>query len=163
MWLRCVLAAVMLSLTAGAAQVRAQDGDSDRHVGYYYPVPQTSETYNARAQTLQESDRSLRIGFVTGLTNQMIGRPYAPTMAVFAKGAEAQKLVIVALQDGHINTLYRARAVFAQLTAVARVMPIFKELGVQEWFTFFDLLKLMGFQQVTISNGHEFAHQVTID
>ena len=136
---------------------------ADRHAGYYYPKPGTTETYNARAQTLQEADRSLRIGFVTGITNQMLQQPYAPTAAMFAKGAEGQKLIIVALEDGRIDTLYRARAIFANLTAVARVMPLFRELGVEEWFTFFDLAKLLGFEQLTISDGRDFAHQVIID
>jgi hypothetical protein len=156
--------AVLISVLVGVLMLgRTAAAQDDRHAGYYYPVPQSSEVYNARAQTMAEADRSLRIGFVTGITNQMLTRPYAPTMAIFAKGDEAQKLIIVALEDGRIRTLYRARAVFAELTSVARVMPIFKELGVQEWFTFFDLAKLLGFQQITISDGDRFAHQVTID
>lgn len=153
------LVLVSIGLTAPAAAAAADD----RHAGYYYPVPQSSEVYNARAQTLEEADRTLRVGFVTGVTNQALSRPHPPTVAMFAKGAEAQKLIIVALTDGPLDTIYRARAVFANLTAVARVMPIFKELGVQEWFTFFDLAKLMGFQQITISDGRNFAHQVIID
>ena len=151
------LVLVSIGLTAPA------DAVDDRHAGYYYPVPQSSEVYNARAQTLEEADHTLRVGFVTGVTNQALSRPHPPTVAMFAKGAEAQKLIIVALTDGPLDTIYRARAVFANLTAVARVMPIFNELGVQEWFTFFDLAKLMGFQQITISDGRNFAHQVIID
>ncbi|MCG8356465.1 MAG: molybdopterin-guanine dinucleotide biosynthesis protein A [Kiloniellales bacterium] len=159
----CVL--VRLGLVAGLSLVSVSGALSadDRHAGYYYPVPQSEEVYNARAQTLEEADRTLRIGFVTGVTNQSLSRPHPPTLAMFAKGTEAQKLIIVALTDGPLDTIYRARAVFANLTAVARVMPIFQELGVQEWFTFFDLAKLMGFQQITITDGRNFAHQVIID
>ena len=149
-----VLAAIFVSADGQAA---------DRHAGYYYPTPASTETYVARAQTLQEADRSLRIGFVTGITNQILQQPYPPTAAIFAKGAEGQKLIIVALEDGRIDTLYRARAIFANMTAVARVMPLFRELGVEEWFTFFDLAKLLGFEQITITDGRDFAHQVIID
>lgn len=149
-----VLAAIFVSADVQAA---------DRHAGYYYPTPASTETYVARAQTLQEADRSLRIGFVTGITNQILQQPYPPTAAIFAKGAEGQKLIIVALEDGRIDTLYRARAIFANMTAVARVMPLFRELGVEEWFTFFDLAKLLGFEQITITDGRDFAHQVIID
>ncbi|MGF1609487.1 MAG: molybdopterin-guanine dinucleotide biosynthesis protein A [Kiloniellales bacterium] len=157
-------AAVLIGLLLGTVMLgRPAVAQNDSHAGYYYPIPQSSEVYHARARTLAEADRSLRIGFVTGITNQLLSRPYAPTMAMFAKGDDAQKLIIVALEEGRISTLYRARAVFAELTSVARVMPIFKELGVQEWFTFFDLAKLLGFQQITISDGDRFAHQVTID
>lgn len=149
-----VLAAIFVSADVQAA---------DRHAGYYYPTPASTETYVARAQTLQEADRSLRIGFVTGITNQILQQPYPPTAAIFAKGAEGQKLIIVALEDGRIDTLYRARAIFANMTAVARVMPLFRELGVEEWFTFFDLAKLLGFEQITITDGHDFAHRVIIE
>ena len=45
---------------------------ADQHVGYYYPPPQTIETYQARAETLQDSDRSRRIGFVVELTQQFV-------------------------------------------------------------------------------------------
>jgi hypothetical protein len=143
-----------------AAQDNAQD---DRHVGYYYPQPQSHEVYKARAKTLPEAGRRQRIQFVTGVTNQLLAQPYPPTAAMFAKGSEAEKLIIVALEDGRIDTLYRARAVFANLTAVARVTPIFQEFGVEDFFTFFDLAKMLGFVQITISDGRDFAHQVSLE
>ena len=152
------LLAMVLVLGLGAPARGA-----DRHVGYYYPEPQSQEVYTARSQTLDESDRSLRIAFVTGITNQILAKQYAPTAAIFAKGEYGQKLIITALEDGRIDTIYRARAIFANLTAVARVMPIFRELGVQDWFTFFDLAKMLGFTQITITNGREFAHQVFLE
>lgn len=135
----------------------------DRHIGYYYPEPQSQETYKARGDTLAEANRGLRIGFVTGLTKQFLAQPYPPTEAIFAKGAEAEKLIIVAFEDGRIDTLYRARALFANLTAVARLMPLFQEYGVQDWFTFFDLAKMLGFVQITITDGRDFAHQILIE
>lgn len=149
-------AMVLLAWSAAAA-------GADRHAGYYYPEPGTKETYEARAETLEETNRAVRIGFVTGLANQILARPYPPTMAIFAKGAEAEKLILVSLQDGRVDTLYRARAVFANLTSIARVLPIFADYGVQDYFTFFDLAKMMGFSQITITNGRDFAHQVFIE
>lgn len=154
-----VLAGGLLLLPAAAS---AQDTENDRHSGYYYPEPATREIYKSRGPTLQEAGRSLRVGFVTGLTTAMAQRAYAPYFAMFAKGSEADKLIIVALDDGPLDTLYRARGVLADLTAMARLMPLFAEYGVQDWFTFFDLLKMMGFRQLTISNGRDFAHRVVI-
>jgi len=153
---------VFLMLLALAGWTTAAEAD-DRHAGYYYPEPLSQETYEARAETLPETSRSVRIGFATGLANQLRARPHAQTLAVFAKGADAEKLILVAMQDGRIETLYRARAVFANLTAIARVMPLFAEYGVQDVFTFFDLAKMLGFTQITISDGDDFAHQVFIE
>lgn len=135
----------------------------DRHVGYYYPPPQTIETYEARAETLEDSNRTRRIGFVVELTQQMLSNPYAPEFAVFAKGDEAEKLLIVALKDDVLDTIYRARALLAMLTSVSRATPLFQDYGVAEVFTFFDLLKILGFVQLTISDGDGFAHQVLLE
>lgn len=155
---RILLVALVVALGLGGAAQAAE-----RHAGYYYPEPQTSEIYKARGQTLPDAKRALRIGFITGLANQLLGQSYAPTQAIFAKGTEAEKMIIVAFQDGQIDTIYRARALFANLTAVARIMPLFQEYGVQDWFTFFDLAKMLGFQQITISDGRDFAHRVNIE
>lgn len=156
---RWILAASALAsmVLSGAANA------DDRHVGYYYPEPQTTEVFPSRAQTLPEANRSLRVAFVTGTTQQQFDRPYPPQVAVFAKGEEAEKLIIVALVDGRVDTLYRARAIFANMTAAARQLPAFAQMGVQDTFTFFDLAKLLGFKQITISDGRDFAHQVMIE
>ena len=137
---------------------------ADRHAGYYYPPPETApEVYEARAQVMAEASRATRIGFVTAIATETRKKPYPPPATIFAKGEEAQKLIIVALQDGFIDTLYRARALFADMTAQARLLPVFQELGVQDYFTFFDLAKMLGFQQITISNGRDFTHQILLE
>jgi len=135
---------------------------SDRHVGYYYPFPATNETYEARAEILPDSNRARRIGFVTELTNQMMASSYPPPFALFAKGTEAEKLILTGLHEGGFNTLYRMRGLLALLTARARTTPIFREYQVEDLFTFLDLLKLLGFEQLTVTDGDRFAHQILI-
>jgi hypothetical protein len=147
----------------GGAILPAAGQEADRHEGYYYPAPQTTESYTARVVTLSESSRERRIGFVTGLTQQLLGGDYAPSYAIFAKGEEAEKLIIVGLVDGELNTIYRMRALLANLTAVSRVTPFFRENTLPEYATFFDLLKLLGFQQLTVTDGVALTHQVTIE
>lgn len=150
------IASALIALTTPAAA-------DDRHAGYYYPQPQSSEIYYPRAEKLPEATRDRRLGFVTGITTAQLRAPYPPTHVVYAKGAEAEKLVIVALQDGYIDTIYRARALLAAMTAQARATPIFTELEVESTYTFFDLAVLLGFKQITISDGQSFAHQVTFE
>ncbi len=159
-----ILAGAVLggAILAGLTAVATPASADDRHAGYYYPDPTSRETYTARSFTLPETSRKSRIAFVTGITSEQNKAPYPPTAAIFAKGSEAEKLIIVALDEGRIDTVYRARAIFAQMTAVARLLPVFSELGVEDYFTFFDLAKMLGFEQITISNGRDFAHQVLI-
>jgi hypothetical protein len=132
----------------------------DRHAGYYYPEPTSTENYTARAPVLGDNDRTRRRDFISAIVREIADAPYAPTYAMFAKGADSEKLIIVAVQDGFYDTVYRARALFAALTALARETPLFQEFDQDDRFTFFDLCYMLGFEQITISNGREFSHQV---
>ncbi|HUT50171.1 MAG TPA: molybdopterin-guanine dinucleotide biosynthesis protein A [Alphaproteobacteria bacterium] len=139
----------------------ARKGKYDRHEGYYYPpLKDAPEIYKARAVTLVEASRGRRIAFVTALTNQMMKNAYPPPFAIFAKGDNAEKLIIVGLYEGAYNTLYRARGLLAILTARARLTPVFRKHQVEDVFTFFDFLKLQGFERLTITDGKSYSHQV---
>ncbi len=147
-------------LLAGASCVQADD----RHADYYYPAPQSSEVYEARAEVLPEASRRSRIAFVTHVMNEMIRKnPYPPQYAIFAKGGEAEKMIIVGLAGDSYDTLYRMRALLAMLTAVARTTPLFKEESVEDYYTYLDLCKMLGFKQLTVTDGKKFAHQIRID
>jgi len=137
--------------------------DQSTHEGYYYPKPQTLEHYVSRTITLAESDKVRRQAFVIGMTKQLLDGKYAPGFAIFAKGGQSEKLIIVGMIDGQLNTVYRARALLAQLTAIARATPFFQQNTQPEESTFFDFMKLLGFRQVTITDGRDFAHQVIVD
>ncbi len=154
-----IAGAIFATATGAISEARA----GDRHAGYYYPEPATREVYEARSERLPEADRATRIGFVTGIANHISEQPFPPQAAMFAKGTEAEKLIIVALVDGRIDTIYRARAVLANMTAAARLLPAFREMGVQDWFTFLDLAHMLGFKKITITNGRDFAYQVILE
>lgn len=156
-----VPALVVALLMAGTASAQSST-EEDRHAGYYYPEVSSTETYVARARTMEDSDREKRIGFVVAHTLGQAQRPYPPRYALFAKGEDAEKLIIVGLHDETFATLYRARAVLAQMTALARSSELFRTLAVEDYFTFLDLLKMLGFTQLTVSDGDTYAHQVTI-
>ena len=142
-------------------QIEADEGD--HHEGYYYPKPGSFEHYPARVYALPESDRVRRQAVILGLTTQLVGGQYAPSYAIFAKGDASDKLIIVGLADGHINTIYRARALLATFTSVARSTKFFQQNTQPDEATFLDLLKLLGFKRVTVSDGRDFAHQIIID
>ncbi|MEQ8349808.1 MAG: hypothetical protein RIB84_17190 [Sneathiellaceae bacterium] len=141
----------------------ARAAADDRHEGYYYPSPVTSETYESRAQVMPEASRATRLGFVTGLTQQLLSRPYPPGYVIFAKGADAEKMIILAVGQNGFRTLFQARGLLAELTAVARSTSLLQELSVEDIFTYFDLARLLGFSQITISNGIDFSHQIELE
>lgn len=148
---------------ADAVEEPAAGAVEDRYVGYYYPKPTSIHFYKARSRPLPEMNRARRIGFVVSIMNIDLARPYPPVHAVFVKGDEADKLIIVANRPGYLNTVYRVRALLAMMTSIAREMPLLREYRVEDWFTFLDLAKLLGFKSVTVSDGDAFTHQVIIE
>ncbi|HBM14669.1 MAG TPA: hypothetical protein DD390_18405 [Rhodospirillaceae bacterium] len=140
----------------------AQADDRD-HQGYYYPTPQTEERYKPRVNAVAEADRRTRIAFTTGLTAQMLASPSPPRFAIFAKGDDAEKLIIVSITDGAYNTLYRLRALLAMLTAYARSSPAFNGFPNPENLTFLDMVYLIGFTEITVSDGRDIAHRIYLD
>ncbi len=145
-----------------AAATPATPPGEDRYVGYYYPKPTSTEVFESQMQTIATMDRPQRIQFVTIVSQGTIQAAYRVPYAVFAKGDKGDKMIIVGMQAGELNTVYRMRALLANLTTMSRLSPFFQEKTVAEDATFFDLLKLLGFVSVTITDGEKTTHQVTI-
>jgi hypothetical protein len=130
-----------------AAATPATPPGEDRYIGYYYPKPTSTEVFESQMQTIDTMDRPQRIQFVTVVSQGTI---------------QADKMIIVGMQAGELNTVYRMRALLANMTTMSRLSPFFQEKTVAEDATFFDLLKLLGFSSVTITDGEKTTHQVTI-
>lgn len=135
----------------------------DSHAGYYYPAPQTSEPYISNVETALDANKRSRAAFVIGLAAQQSKQAYAPGYHLFAKGAELEKLIIVATGDGQYDTLYRMRALLASLTSMARGTELFARTDQPQELNFLDFCKLIGFKQVTVSNGKDVTHQIKVN
>ena len=136
---------------------------NDKHVDYYYPDITSDESYQAPLPQLPGVSRLSRVGFVTQLDQLQKKRPYPPTYHMFAKGGDAEKLIIVATESGRYDTIFRLRALLASMTADARTSPLFQKLGHVEQLNFFDLLKMVGFTEMVVSNGNEISHRVVFE
>ncbi|MBS0526485.1 MAG: molybdopterin-guanine dinucleotide biosynthesis protein A [Proteobacteria bacterium] len=165
-----VAAAALLLAVPAMAQTKpaapaakpAAAATEDKYVGYYYPKPNSTEVYESAMQTIAGVDRAQRVQFVTVVSQGTIQSSYRVPYAVFVKGEKADKLIIVGLAPNEFGTIYRMRALLANMTTMSRMSPFFQERTVAEDATFFDLLKLLGFASVTITDGDKLTHQVTI-
>lgn len=155
---RMLIGATIIAILYSSALANAED----RYVGYYYPQVQSEETYQAPLPIFAGVTRLSRVGFVTGLDQQQKQRPYPPIYHMFAKGGDAHKLIIVATEEGRYNTLFRLRGLLASMTADARTSPLFAKIGHVEQLNFFDLLKVVGFKELVVTNGKDISHRVTI-
>lgn len=155
---RCAIGAGLAALLA-ASGAAAQE--KDRHAGYYYPPPTVTESYQPEATTISGASRVRRIGLISAITNRSANASFAPTYLMFVKGADAEKLIIIGMGD-YVSNIFQARALLAQLTAQARFTEAFKEVDAEHRLTFLDLLKMLGFDQVTVSDGKSFTLQIAI-
>ena len=106
------------------------------------------------------SNRFVRVDFVTQLTKGQLSAQAAPRFALFAKGETANHLVIVGLHNDTFETLFRARAVMAQMTANVRSLPMFDGEALQFFVTFYDLLQFLEFDSLVLTDGRNWAHKV---
>lgn len=153
-------------LLAGSAAPLLSSGataEADRHAGYYYPSITSRETYKARAVVMPEANSDVRLNFITGMAFQQNQRPYPPSFVMFAKGERFERLIIVGLGSNSFRGIYQARAVLAQMTSIARTSPIFRENNAQDLLTFLDLARMLGFEELTISDGQKFAHRIVLN
>ena len=151
-----MIRALTLSVALLAGPALAQD---DRYVGYYYPEITSTEVFD-RVIRRPGSNRSVRVDFLTQLTQSQLAAPDNPLFIFSAKGQTANELIVVALDDEVFRTLYRARAVMAQMTSNVRNSPVFQEQDLQAVATFYDLLQMLEFDSLVISDGHSWSHRV---
>ncbi|WP_299369228.1 hypothetical protein [uncultured Tateyamaria sp.] len=152
------LFALILSLMAVTVTPAAA---SDRYEGYYYPEITSTETFTRVIREAPQSSKGVRVEFVTNLTVAQLAAPESPRFVFFAKGDDARHLTVIALDDDVFSTLFRARAVLAQMTSNMRNNEFFRQQNLQFVATFFDLLQFMEFDTLVISDGETWAHEVT--
>jgi hypothetical protein len=151
---RILLIALLLPSAVFAAE--------SRHEGYYYPKVTSSEVYTAKTRVWPKSDRAARLAFVAQDAEQKSALGYAPRYAMFAKGDNAEKLIVVGFDDASLATIYRVHALMAELTGLARVSPVLKDADLEDMMNFYDLAQLLGFTSITVSDGRKFSHRITI-
>ncbi|MDX1739045.1 MAG: molybdopterin-guanine dinucleotide biosynthesis protein A [Alphaproteobacteria bacterium] len=134
----------------------------DRHSGYYYTENMTYEVYSGRTKPHSEATENSRLAFVSALTKQGMSNPYPPDYVIFAKGEQSTKAILVSLSKNRYGSLYQLRALLAMLTSLSRTTPMFKNHSENANLTFLDMLHMMGFKQITLSNGYDVAHQIEL-
>lgn len=135
----------------------------DKRAGYYYPSVTSEETFSRSINNPPPANRAIRTGFITEVTKAQYAAPEAPEYAIYAKGREADHMIIVALDDDVFRTIFRARAVLAQLTSNARGTDFFRNNDLQFVATWFDLAKMLGFQDIVITDGVSWTHKINIE
>jgi hypothetical protein len=153
---RIMIAAIIAVSLGGTAMAAGKDS-------YYYPPVTSEEVFVRDLAVAPPAGRAVRVGFTTQITKAQLAAPESPRFVIFAKGDEAQHMIIIALDDQVFKTIYRARAMLAQLTSNARGTDFFVNNNIQDHATWFDLAKMLGFEDMVISDGATWSHRVIFE
>jgi hypothetical protein len=135
----------------------------DSRVGYYYPEVSSEEGFERVIRDAGPSSKAVRVDFINRITQAQISAPESPRFVFYAKGHDASTLIMTALDDEIFSTIYRARAIMAQLTVNVRQNGFFKQEQLQYVATFYDLLQLMQFDELMITDGETWTHRVSFN
>ena len=153
-----IVAAFLVLMAAGISAAVAKD----KREGYYYPPVISEEVFVRSIASPPPADRAIRTNFINEITKAQLASPANPRFVIFAKGGAAEHMIIIAQDDEVFRTLYRARAQLAQLTANARGTEFFRATNLQFVATWFDLAKMLGFEDIVISDGDTWSHRVVL-
>jgi hypothetical protein len=157
-----ILIAAIIAVSLAAASLGGAPWAAGKE-SYYYPPVDSEEVFARDLAVAPPAGRAVRVGFTTQITKSQLAAPESPRFVIFAKGDEAQHMIIIALDDQVFKTIYRARAVLAQLTSNARGIDFFIQSNIQDHATWFDLAKLLGFDDMVISDGATWSHRVIFE
>lgn len=132
----------------------------DRYQGYYFPQITSQEVFDRVVRSGAGANKAVRIDFVNTLTNAQLESVLNPNYVFYTKGNDAGTLILTALDDEVFATIYRARAIMAQLTVSVRTGGFFVEEELQYVATFYDLLQLLEFDELIITDGKTWSHKV---
>lgn len=155
--------ASLIAACLAASLVSAAGAQEDRYAGYYYPDVTSEETFSRVFAPGQPSSKEVRVNFITAITKAQLEAPESPRFVLFEKGAQSEQMMIVALDDEVFRTLFRARAVLAQLTSNMRGTEFFRKQKLDLEGTFFDMVQVMGFKSIVISDGATWSHRVNFE
>lgn len=151
--------AALLAFLLLAAPAAAEE---DRYAGYHYPPVGSEETFSrVISPGTPPAGQEVRVNFVTSITKAQLAAPESPRFVIFEKGGRSTHLIVVALDDEVFRTVYRARAVLAQLTSNMRGTDFFRQQNLHLEGTLYDMLQIMGFETLTLTDGATWSHRVS--
>lgn len=154
------IAAALFALILIAPPAAAED---DKYVNYYYPPVTSEEVFTRVIAAAPPASAEVRANFVTSITKAQLAAPENPRFSIFEKGDASDKLIMVGLDDDVFRTLFRARAQLSQITSNMRGTEFFRQQNLHVAGTMFDMLQIMGFKSLVLTDGVGWAHKVRFE
>ena len=123
----------------------------------FYPTPKVIENYKSRRRVLTSTQNKTRIAFVNNILRAFIHRDAKERVFVFAKGKNAENMIIMDSVNGNLNTIFKVRAFIEVLPVLLRNSPIYRKFKNSEIPPFLDLAKMNGFKTITFTDGDKYS------
>ena len=123
----------------------------------FYPTPKVIENYKSRRRVLTSTQNKTRIAFVNNILRAFIHRDAKERVFVFAKGKNAENMIIMDSVNGNLNTIFKVRAFIEVLPVLLRNSPIYRKFKNSEIPPFLDLAKMNGFKTVIFTDGDKYS------
>ena len=136
------------------------DAEGKELAGYqFYPTPKGIENYKSRRRVLSNTQNKTRIVFVNNILRSFFQRGAQERVLVFAKGKNAENMIIMDSVDGNLSTIFKVRAFIEVLPVLLRNTPIYRKFKNNEIPPFLDLAKMNGFKTVTFTDGDKYSYK----
>jgi hypothetical protein len=136
--------------------------DEPAGAGTYYPQVSSHETPIIRFGKMAGIGPEER-QFLTDQVNLAASTPGRTfPIVAHAVGENRETLVFLYLEVELPMTPYLARAILARLTSVMRSAPAVAELGLSGEFDIYNTAAVLGFAQIIVTDGRDFAHQAKL-
>jgi hypothetical protein len=123
----------------------------------FYPTPKVIENYKSRRRVLTGTQNKTRIAFANNILRAFIHRDVKERVFVFAKGKNAENMIIMDSVNGNLNTIFKVRAFIEVLPVLLRNTPIYRKFKNSEIPPFLDLAKMNGFKTVIFTDGDKYS------
>lgn len=128
----------------------------------FFPDISITETNVATSIQVDPQSGLMRQDFADYINLKTADKPYPPQVSAQLLGENGEALLITAHNNNFISTKYRARAAMARFSSITRTMPVFVENGIGPYVDFVDMLHMVGFKALILSDGNDFSYQVNI-
>lgn len=160
-----LLSACQAMSTAGQADTLAFGAaaiDETTGAGKYYPQVSSSDTPEIRFGKMAGVGPVERQFFIDqlNLAASTPGRTFP--IVVQAVGENRETLVFLYLDADGPMTPYLARAILARLTSLTRSAPAISEMGLSNEFDIYNTAAVLGFAQIIVTDGRDFAHKADL-
>lgn len=157
------LATACQSVPAGHVTSASAAEDAQTGEGRFFPNVTETEVRPVRFSAMADTGPSQRQYFTDRINMETSGRGLTAPIVVQCAGKEQDVLVVMVSGFQEPLTPYISRGLLARMTSIIRFAPTLAEMGLSEELDIYDVAAVLGFKQIVVTDGRDFAMATKFD